>query len=442
LAASGIRLRSLDLFGPIRQRVRIAQRAGQDTPADKLYAAFSALRAGAHGLVELNTRPRRAAALPAAFGRRGGAEQSVVQETLEACTAENVRRGERAVAAISRRHGRGDRHDYAAGGQILDAELSGLPCGPKAACATKGAFAKQRNRRGRQLGRVVASRYDALVVARLVAGTPQLHAASRPLVLAAEAPLARDEARRQRAVLRVDAGGGRVDAVNGARQRGSRVHGKDCAAPRATRLAASVAAWADDPRTPGRQGGRGTAPAPPSVRPARRVAVRCPKKAGGGGGGVLLSALEPAEGLLLAGQPLDRRDAPAAVRLAYVYSYDQRGGACEPATKGGKRGLGLTKRNKKRVEAQAVPVLLGALAHHVLSGARRWLAPRCPHLARFGLLRLVRDAGPSSGLLTSAATGALVPVALNSTAPLAHGLATALGILLADDGVVVILGET
>ena len=43
--------------------------------------------------------------------------------------------------------------------QVLDIDLSGMPCGKKAALATKGYFANQRNRRGRQLGRVLASRY-------------------------------------------------------------------------------------------------------------------------------------------------------------------------------------------------------------------------------------------------------------------------------------------
>jgi hypothetical protein len=100
LAAIGVRLRSLDLFGPIRQQVQIAQKAVKHTPAEKLYDAFIAMVAGAHGLVEINTRVRSDAALQAAFGRRGCAEQSVVQETLDACTAENVRQMEAAVAEI------------------------------------------------------------------------------------------------------------------------------------------------------------------------------------------------------------------------------------------------------------------------------------------------------------------------------------------------------
>ena len=46
--------------------------------------------AGAHGIVEINTRLRADPALQAAFGRTACAEQSVVQQTLDACTDENV----------------------------------------------------------------------------------------------------------------------------------------------------------------------------------------------------------------------------------------------------------------------------------------------------------------------------------------------------------------
>ena len=339
LAAVGLRLRQLDLFGPVRDAVTIAQKTVKHTPPQKLYDAFITMLAGAHGLVEVNTRLRSDPALQAAFGRTGCAEQSVVQETLDACTAENVAQLEQAVDAIYRRHSRGYRHDYAAGWQVLDADMSGLPCGPKAACATKGYFAKQRNRRGRQLGRVVASRYDEIVVDRLFDGTTQLSAALQPLVLAAERTLGLDAATRTRTILRVDAGGGSLADVNWALGRGYQVHAKDYSTQRATALAASVTAWVDDPRTPGRQAGWVTTPADQDVRPVRRIAVRCQKKDGGWGDGVIISALPPRDVILLTHQPLDRAADPDAALLAYVYFYDQRGGACETANNGDKQGL-------------------------------------------------------------------------------------------------------
>lgn len=442
LAAVGLKLRRLDVFGPVRQTVTIAQKTVKHTPAQKLYDAFVTMLAGAHGLVEINTRLRSDPALQMAFGRATCAEQSVVQETLDACTPANVTQLEQAVDTIYRLHSQGYRHDYGRSWQILDADMSGLPCGPKAAFATKGYFAKQRNRRGRQLGRVVASRYEEIVVDRLFPGQTQLTTALQPLVLAAERTLELDEPKRARTILRVDAGGGSLAEVNWALQRGYQVHGKDYSTSRATKLAASVTAWVDDPRTAGRQAGWVTTPATHYVRPVRRIAVRCQKKNGDWGVGVILSTLAPREVLLLTKQPIDRLNDPAAVLLAYVYFYDQRGGGCETANKGDKQGLGLTKRNKKRFAAQQVLMLLGTLAHNTLIWARHWLTPRRPTLARYGLLRLVRDVGQISGFLVFTPAGQIVAVVLNHAAPLATGLATALGALLAPDSVAVSLGQT
>ena len=92
---------------------------------------------------------------------------------MEACTEGNVAQMHHAMDALSRRHSRGYRHDYGQSLQVLDADMTGMPCGPKAAFATKGYFAKQRNRRGRQLGRVLATCYGAIVVDRLFRGTTQ-----------------------------------------------------------------------------------------------------------------------------------------------------------------------------------------------------------------------------------------------------------------------------
>ena len=167
LAALGVQLNHLDLFGPIRERVSVEQKTVKHAPSEKLYDAFISLLAGAHGLVEINTRLRSDPVLQVAFGRTACAEQSLVQETLDACTAANVKQMEQAMDAIYRHHSQGYQHNYRASLQVLDVDMSGLPCGKKAAFATKGYFAKQRNRRGRQLGRVLASRDEEIVVDRL-----------------------------------------------------------------------------------------------------------------------------------------------------------------------------------------------------------------------------------------------------------------------------------
>jgi hypothetical protein len=157
LAAIGVKLSQLKLFDPIRTTVQIKQKTIKHTPTDKLYDAFISLLAGAHGMVEINTRLRTDPGLQRAFGRSACAEQSVVQETLDACTADNVTQLQQAVDEIFRRQSQSAHHDFQKRFLLLDVDLSGMPCGPKAAFATKGYFAGQYHRRGRQVGRVLAT---------------------------------------------------------------------------------------------------------------------------------------------------------------------------------------------------------------------------------------------------------------------------------------------
>jgi hypothetical protein len=434
-------LRQLNLFGPVKAQLHIAQKVVKHTPIQKVYDAFIALLAGAHGLVEINKRLRADPGLQAAFGRTACAEQSVVQETLDACTAANVVQMHQAMDTIYRQHSRGYRHDYTRSLQVLDADMTGMPCGKKAAFATKGYFAKQRNRRGRQLGRVLATRYDEIVVDRLFGGTTQLTKALRPLVQAAEQTLALDDERRRRTLWRLDAGGGSVAEVNWLLKRGYHVHCKDYSGTRAQTLAASVPDWVDDPRIAERQVGWVSEPAPAYVRPVRRIAVRCRKKNGQWGIGVLISTLVPEDVIALTQQPVDRLTDPTAVLLAYVSLYDQRGGGVETAIKGDKQGLGLTKRNKKRFEAQQMLIQLGVLAHNTMVWTRHWLTPYVPRLKRWGIMRLVRDVCQVSGRLGFDSQQHIVHIMLNAADPLAKALATGLSVLLEAEYIAVTLGE-
>ncbi len=63
-------------------------------------------------MVAINTRLRPDAGVQRAFGRSGWAEQSVVQQTLDACTSENVQQMEHALLQLYRQHSHGYRHDY------------------------------------------------------------------------------------------------------------------------------------------------------------------------------------------------------------------------------------------------------------------------------------------------------------------------------------------
>src|SRR6476646_10384819 len=100
LAALGVKLCQLDLLAPLREEVKIAQKAVKYTPFEKLTDCFIGILAGAHGIVEINEGLRADPALQAAFGRRACAEQSVIQDTLDAVTVTNVAQMEAAVDAI------------------------------------------------------------------------------------------------------------------------------------------------------------------------------------------------------------------------------------------------------------------------------------------------------------------------------------------------------
>lgn len=367
LAGIGAKLSSLELFRPITEQVKIAQKTVKDTPSEKLYDAFIGLLCGAKGIVEVNKLVRSDPGLQQAFGRERCAEQSVIQETLDASDRENVSQIESAIAQIYRQQSQGYRHDYANALQVLDVDMSGQPCGPKAAFATKGYFAQQRNRRGRQRGRVLATRYNEIVVERVYDGKTQLTTALQPLIQATAQTLDMAQApeKRARTLVRVDSGGGTQDDINWLLNQGYLILTKDYSTARARKYAKTVARWVDDPCHPGRQVGLATAPSPEYEQPVLRIAVRCRKQNGQWGIGLLITNLRPAEVAALTAIDSAILDDPAELWLAYAYGYDQRGGGVETSFKQDNQALKIKKRNKKRFEAQPVLTQLEVLAHNV-----------------------------------------------------------------------------
>jgi hypothetical protein len=125
LVALGMKFHQLGIFRPIAERVRITQKEVKYTPVEKLLDALMAILAGAHGLVEANKRVRPDRALQRAFGRDGCAEQSVISQTLDACTPENVQQMHQATTEIYQQHSAGYRHDYQQTLQLLDVDMNG-----------------------------------------------------------------------------------------------------------------------------------------------------------------------------------------------------------------------------------------------------------------------------------------------------------------------------
>jgi hypothetical protein len=275
---------------------------------------------------------------------------------------------------------------------------------------------------------------------RLFAGNVQLIKALLPLVEAAEESLQVDEAKRTRTIIRVDAGAGTVDDLNWLLARGYEIMAKEYSGQRVVRLTKTVTQWVQDPDWSERSFGWVTEPASGYVRPLKRIAVRCLRQDQTFAYGVLICSLSAEQVLTLLGRPLAQATDPTAVLAAYVTFYDQRGGGIETSFKDDKQGLGLTKRNKKRFEAQQILMLLGSLAHNVVIWARRWLS--CQKIQHYGLLRMVRDVFHVSGFLRFDASGSVVEIVLNQEACLARSFIRPLQTLLTPLHIVVNLGET
>lgn len=397
LLALGIKMEQLKIMETIGRYVTIAHKTVKDSPLDKVTDALITILAGGRGLVEANKRVRADRALQRAFGRERCAEQSVISETFNACTKANVQQMGQALTELYRQHSAGYGHNYQHQWQLLDIDLSGQPCGPKAAFASKGYFAHQRNRRGRQLGRVWASWYQEIVVDQIYPGNTTLHSVLPDLLKQAEQVLALDLTRRQRTILRIDGHGGSLKQVNKFLSQGYQVHTKEGNWRRAQPCAASVKTWYDDPQVPGRQVGWVTLPATEYVRSVYRIAVRTRKKNGQWGIGIVLSTLPATVVSALAGLHPEQMTQPLAQMFAYVYFYDLRAGGIEIGLKEDKQGLGITKRNKQSFEAQQMLTHLNALAHNLLIWFQQWLAQRWSAVTQLGLLRFVRDVLHISG---------------------------------------------
>lgn len=417
LIALGNYLESTVIWQIVEKTVTIKQKTLKHKPSDKLKDAWISMLAGVQSLVELNTVLRPDKALQQAFGRTDCADQSTVSETLNACDAETVAQMRAAHKQIYQRYGKGYQHHYSKQMQILDVDMSGLVCGGEAEGAEKGYFPKQKGKRGRQLGRVVASRYQEVVLDQLFSGKRQLNSSLPQLVQAAEAVLDLDATRRTQTLIRVDSGGGKADHVNGLLQRGYAILVKSVNWHYAQQQAETVSGWVQDPCRPDRQ--LAWCPTPLEFeQETRQWLIRKRKKNGDWAISLVIARLPDT---LLSEQTGLTLNSPQPRLIALTYLYDQRGGGVETQFKNGKQGLGLHRRNKKSFAAQEMLVLLAQLAHNLMIWMRNALAVAAhPRFRKYGVLRLVRDVCQIAGRIFSDEHGRIQEIRLNRHHPLAH----------------------
>ena len=440
LAAVGMQMQRWRIWETVQKHVHIKQKVIRHTPMDKLLDAFINILAGGRGLVEVNKKVRADPGLQRAFGRDSCAEQSTISETVNRSTAENVQEMRQAVNEVFRTYGQGYQHLYHESLQLLDVDMSGMPAGRQGEGVEKGYFSGKKNRRGRQLGRVVATRYHEVVVDHLYPGKRQMERSLQELVTTAEEVLDLDEDQRKRTIIRVDGGGGRDADVNWLLGRGYHLLVKVKNWKRANKLARSVTTWYLDPKTGDREVGWVEKPHPYEL-PTRQLAIRTPKKNGSWLHWVLLTTLPDQEILSLARQPARKEPTSKQILLAMLYAYDLRSGGVETSIKGSKQGLGLTKRNKKLLAAQEMLVLLAQLAYNLTTWTRNLLAQHSPKFKGYGLLRMVRDVFQIDGCVCWDAHGRILAIRLNRYDPLTTDFIRGLRYSWAQDETCLILGQ-
>src|SRR5215510_3144899 len=425
LAAVGQWMREQGIWQYIEEQVVIPQKVLRYRPTDKLLDALMNILAGGHGLVEVNTRVKSDEGLQRAFGRGGCAEQSVISDTLNACTRETVSQMQQALHEVYQAHSQAYRHNYSAQLQVLDADMSGLPAGRQGEGVSKGYFPAAKNRRGRQLGRVVASLYDEIVVEGLYDGKRQLDRSLSELLEAAETVLDLTSAKRRRTLVRVDAGGGTDEDINWLLRRGYQIMLKVKHYRRCAKLCRSVRTWYADPKVEGRQVGWVESPHP-YAKPTRQLGIRSRKRNGHWTYHVVAFSLTDEQLFWLAHQPLRTCPTAQQILFAALHAYDLRSGGVETSNKGSKQGLGLTKRNKRRFAAQYMLVLLAQLAYNLITWTRTRLTQLDKQFAGFGCLRMVRDVFHIPGQIQLDAQGRVLQITLCAAHPLARAVAQAL----------------
>ena len=440
LSVIGVRMGQKGIWKPVEKHVHIKQKVINHSPLDKLKDTFINILTGGQGLVEINTRVRPDEGLQRAFGRESCAEQSVVSETLNKCDEVTVEQMRQAMKEIHQSHSQSYQHNYKQQCLVLDVDMSGMPAGRQGEGVTKGYFPGQKNRRGRQLGRVIATLYDEIVAEHLYDGKRQLDKSLSQLVTSADKVLELDESKRRRTILRVDAGGGTDEDINWMLNQGFQVLVKVKHWKRSAKLARSVTIWYPDPKVEGREVGWVEEPHKYD-KPTRQLAIRKLKDSGEWSYHVLAFTLTDTQIFWLARQPVRRNPTSEQVLFAVLAAYDLRSGGIETSNKGSKQGLGLTKRNKRLFSAQEMLVLLAQLAYNLIVWTRITLTTADKRLGQFGILRMVRDVFHIPGRIELDAQGHILQIALHSRQPGASAVVLALSPALARDNLSLILDE-
>lgn len=453
LAALAPVLAEKAIFGPIHQHVEILQKEVRYRPTDKLIFVTLGILSGSRTVYDINHTLRVDHPLVNAFGYQACADQSVIQETLNASTEANVLQLEGALEQIWTQHNLTapllEKAFETSEVVTVDMDLSGQPCSKKAQQATKGYFPGKKNTYGRQLARVLVPDTQEIVTEHLYPGNTTPCMVFKDMVAKMEHRLGLETKAQRRSVrLRLDGGFGTDENLNYALWRGYHLLAKMYSGKRAKALAQAVQQWVDVPtqtKEAPRQAGWILTPHRYG-RKTRQGAVRMPKKKGGYSYSVLVVTEMEADLHTL------------------LKDYDQRGGVPESTFCQDYQGLGLRKRRKRDFVPQQMVTLLSQLAHNLIRWIQHWMiqaveqtpslqpisSPKNNSLDRASIVKILQQRGMKrfvNHILSLSGKvilkrGKVTRVILNPLYPLSNRIQTAFAALLNNYQTRVSLGKT
>jgi hypothetical protein len=416
----------MDFFKPLEQGVHIRQKVLKYSSVQKLEMFFVGLLAGAKAVSHTATAVRVDPALIAAFGLPGCAEQSVIAQTLNTATEQDVADLQAALGEIFGSYGQARRHHFQQELLVLDVDLSPLPASQRAEGSERGYMGRSRSKTGRKLVRVRVADTQETIWETVVSGrAAESLSVLKEAILAAEHLLGLEgesrpaRAKRARTEIRLDSGWGGEAMITWLLERGYQVTGKFKSSGRVRKLVDAITTW-HTTSSPGREVAQ--VPKPVTfVRPLQQYAVRTPSK-------------EHKGGYYYAVVATSRTDLSMT---GVVEHYDGRAGM-EADLKGDKHGLALAVIRKQRLPAQKIVVLLIQLAHNVLLWARQWLAKNAPPLLQYGIVRLIQQVWAIPGRIKLTDKG-VQRVRLRRAHPRARDVCCSFRSLLANGPIEVVL---
>jgi hypothetical protein len=352
------------IFDLIHENVHISQKAVDYRPTDKLVFVILGIMSGSATVYDLNQNLRVDKALLQAFGYESCADQSVIQQTLNAATCQNVQQLEAALQSIwDQNNMTTSLFENALSGDNLvtiDIDLSGQPASRNAEYSTKGYFAGKKNTYGRQLARVLVPETQEIVTESLYPGNTTSCSPFKAMVTKMEQVLHLDsKEKRQHIRLRLDGGFCTDENINYALWRGYQLLVKMRSASRAKKLAKSISDWVNVPSSSNSASREaGWVPAPHRYgRKTRQIVIRIPdaKKKSGYRYSVLITT-----------------DMETDLHTI-VTDYDGRSGVPESSFCQDNQGLSIRKRRKKSFVAQQMLMLLSQLAHNLILWTQNWM---------------------------------------------------------------------